>query len=192
MYAFMLGFSRFMTWLGGAVLVALIFISGISIAGRLLNGFFHGAFMKSLAPGFAEWAIAAGVGPVTGDFELVEAGMAFAVFAFLPLCQITAGHATVDVFAGFLPSGVNRFLRMVIEIVFAAVLVVIAVQLFSGMLDKMRNGETSFLIAYPVWWAYAVSLFAATAAALVAVYMAAVRVFEFLTRRTVIADGTEV
>ncbi|MCB1339725.1 MAG: TRAP transporter small permease subunit [Pseudooceanicola sp.] len=192
MYAFMLGFSRFMTWLGGAVLVVLIFISGISIAGRLLNGFFHGAFMKSLAPGFAEWAIAAGVGPVTGDFELVEAGMAFAVFAFLPLCQITAGHATVDVFAGFLPSGVNRFLRMVIEIVFAAVLVVIAVQLFSGMLDKMKNGETSFLIAYPIWWAYAFSLFAAAAAAIVALYMAAVRTYEFLTRRTLIADGTEV
>lgn len=191
MYKFMLGFSRFMTMLGGLVLVVLIFITGISIAGRLLNGFFHGAFMKAVAPDFAAWMIAIGVGPISGDFELVEAGMAFAVFAFLPLCQITAGHASVDIFASFLPRGVNRFLRMAIEVIFTVVLIAIAIQLYSGMTDKLKNGETSFLLAYPVWWAYALSLFGAVAAAIVGVYMGAVRVTEFLTRRIIVIDGNE-
>ena len=38
------------------------------------------------------------LGPVPGDFELVEVGTGFAVFAFLPWCQLKRGHATVDLF----------------------------------------------------------------------------------------------
>ncbi len=191
MYRFMMGLARFMAALGGAVLILLILLTCISIAGRLLNGVLHSDLVQSFAPGFAEWAIGIGIGPVNGDFELVEAGVAFAIFAFLPLCQITAGHASVDVFANLFSKGVNRFLRMVIEIVFAAVLVLIAVQLAQGMLAKMKHGETSFLLQFPVWWAYAASLSAATVAALVAVYMAGIRTYEFFTRRIVIWDGVE-
>ena len=189
MYGFMLRFSRFMTGLGGLVMSLLIVITGVSITGRLLNGFLHNV-VKPVAPDFAAWGIAAGVGPITGDFELVEAGMAFAVFAFIPLCQITAGHASVDIFASFLPRAVDRLLRVVIEVVFAIALVVIAVQLFRGMLDKIHNGETSFLLAYPIWWAYALSLFGAVAAAIVGVYMGAVRVYEFMTGQIVVLDGS--
>ena len=192
MYKFMLGFSRFMTMLGGLVLVALIVLTVLSIAGRLLNGWAHGFVLNWLSPDFASWLISIGVGPINGDFELVEAGIAFAVFAFLPLCQITAGHASVDIFASFLPRGANRFLRMAIEVVFALVLVVIAIQLYSGMIDKLKNGETSFLLAYPVWWAYALSLFGAIGAAVVGVYMAIVRIIEFFSGRVIVADGSEV
>lgn len=192
MYKFMLGFSRFMTMLGGLVLVALILLTVLSIAGRQLNGLAHSHVLSWRSPELASWLIEIGVGPINGDFELVEAGIAFAVFAFLPLCQITAGHASVDIFASFLPRVVNRFLRMAIEIVFALVLVVIAVQLFSGMLDKLKNGETSFLLAYPVWWAYALSLFGAIGAAIVGIYMAAVRIIEFFSGRVIVADGSEV
>ncbi|MHA6262915.1 TRAP transporter small permease [Arenibacterium sp. CAU 1754] len=188
---FMMGLSRFMAVLGGIVLTALIVLTCISIAGRLLNGLFHGAFMQSVAPGFADWAIGIGIGPVTGDFELVEAGVAFAIFAFIPLCQITAGHASVDIFANMMPRGVNRFLRMVIEIVFAAVLILIAWRLFDGMQSKMRYGETSFLLQFQIWWAYAASLFGAVISAVVGVYVAAVRVYEFLTGRIIIWDGVE-
>ena len=186
-----MGLSRLMAILGGAVLALLIVLTCISIAGRLLNGFFHGAFMQSMAPGFADWAIAAGVGPVTGDFELVEAGVAFAIFAFIPLCQITAGHASVDVFANLFPAGVNRFLRMVIEVVFAAVLGLIAWRLYDGMLSKQSYGETSFLLQFPVWWAYAASLFGAVVSALVSAYVACVRAYEFVTGRIIIAEGVE-
>ncbi|MFC6688887.1 TRAP transporter small permease [Jhaorihella thermophila] len=191
MYRFMMRLARFMAALGGAVLTFLILLTCVSIAGRLLNGILHSDAVQSVAPGFANWAIGIGIGPVNGDFELVEAGVAFAIFAFLPLCQITAGHASVDVFASMFPKGVNRFLRMVTEIVFAAVLVLIAVQLAQGMLAKMKHGETSFLLQFPVWWAYGASLLAATVAALVGLYMAAIRTYEFFTRRIVIWDGVE-
>lgn len=191
MHAFMTRLARAMAFAGGVVLSLLIVLTCVSIAGRLLNGFFHGSLMQGLAPGLAEALIDMGIGPINGDFELVEAGVAFAIFAFIPLCQITAGHASVDVVANAFPRGVNRFLRMLTEILFAMVLVLIALRLGSGMVSKFDNGETSFLLEFPVWWAYALSLIAATLAAVVGIYMGAVRTVEFFTGRILVWDGVE-
>jgi hypothetical protein len=187
----MMGLARFMAVLGGIVLSLLILLTCVSIAGRLLNGFFHGDLMQSVAPGFAAWMIETGIGPVNGDFELVESGVAFAIFAFIPLCQITAGHASVDILTNAFSARWNRFLRMVTEIVFAGVLVLIAWKLFDGMYSKMRYGETTFLLQFPIWWAYAASLFGAVISAVIGVYMALVRIYEFVTGRILIWDGLE-
>lgn len=192
MHKMMMTLARFMAYLGGTVLSLLILLTCISIAGRLLNGFFHGDFMQGVAPGFADWMIGIGVGPVNGDFELVEAGVAFAIFAFLPLCQITAGHASVDILANNFPRRTNRVLRMVTETVFAAVLILISWRLGAGMISKYGNGETSFLLQFPVWWAYAASFVASVVAALVGVYMALVRIYEFMTGHILVWDGVEV
>jgi TRAP-type C4-dicarboxylate transport system permease small subunit len=189
--SFMMALSRFMAILGGIVLTLLIILTCLSILGRSLNGFFHGDFMERVAPGFAKWMLDMGVGPINGDFELVEAGVAFAIFAFLPLCQITSGHASVDILTNLMPRGVNRFLRMVIEVAFAAVLVLIAQRLYVGMMSKWGYGETSFLLQFPIWWAYAASLFGAIMAAVVGIYMGAVRTIEFFTGRIIILDGME-
>ena len=191
MHRVMMGLARFMAVLGGIVLTLLILLTCVSIAGRLLNGFLHGDLMQGIAPGLATWLIELGVGPVNGDFELVESGVAFAIFAFIPLCQITSGHASVDILTNAFPAGVNRFLRMVIDIVFAAVLILIAWKLYDGMVSKMRYGETTFLLQFPIWWAYAASLIGAVVSAVVAVYMALVRSYEFATGRIVIWDGVE-
>ncbi|MEX0317078.1 MAG: TRAP transporter small permease [Ruegeria sp.] len=191
MHKLMMGLARTLAIIGGIVLSALILLTCVSILGRLLNGVFHSDFMESIAPGFSRWAISMGVGPVNGDFELVEAGVAFAIFCFLPLCQITAGHASVDILTNSFPKGVNRFLRMVIEIVFAAVLILIAWKLFDGMISKRQYGETTFLLQFPIWWAYALSFVASLAAAVVGLYMAGVRIYEFFTGRILVWDGME-
>ena len=112
MKKFMMGLARSMAVLGGIVLTLLIILTCISILGRILNGFFHGDLVTSIAPGFAKWMIDLGVGPVNGDFELVEAGVAFAIFAFIPLCQITSGHASVDIVTNKFSARANRFLRI--------------------------------------------------------------------------------
>lgn len=191
MHKHMTSLARFMAVLGGIVLSLLIILTCVSIAGRLLNGFFHGDFMTGIAPGFAQWMLDLGVGPVNGDFELVESGVAFAIFAFIPLCQITSGHASVDIVANMLPASVNRFLRMVIEITFAAVLVLIAWRLYDGMMSKRSYGETTFLLQFPIWWAYAASFFGAVVSAIVGIYMACVRTLEFATGRILVWDGVE-
>jgi TRAP-type C4-dicarboxylate transport system permease small subunit len=190
MHKLMMGLARFMAILGGMVLSLLIFLTCLSIIGRLLNGVLHGDVMQSIAPGLSNWMIT-WVGPINGDFELVEAGVAFAIFAFLPLCQISAGHAAVDVVANAFPRGVNRFLRMITELLFAAVLVLIAWRLAAGTISKFGNGETSFLLEFPVWWALGASLFGAVVAAIVGIYMGAVRTIEFFTGRIQIWDGVE-
>jgi TRAP-type C4-dicarboxylate transport system permease small subunit len=124
-----------------------------------------------------------GIGPILGDFEIVEAGMAFAIFAFLPICQLRGAHATVDIFTQSLPPRVNRLLRLVTEAVFAAVLLLLAWYLLLGGLSKLRSGQTTLLLEFPVWWSYAASILALWVAALVAVYVAAMRAVEVLTGR---------
>lgn len=186
MYPFMLKLSRLMAYLGGVMLLALIVMACLSIVGRTLNGTLHGDFAQGSLKGFADWALALGIGPINGDYELIEAGIAFSIFSFLPLTQITGGHARVDIFASKLSDRANAVLRLVTEIVFAAVILLIAVQLFGGLTSKMRSGQTTFLIEFPVWWAYALSMIGAAMAAVVAVYMAAMRIVEVATGRAIL------
>ncbi len=189
LHRYVLNLSKLMAIIGGAVLSALILMVCLSILGRELNGLLHSQLAQGLFEGPADWLLALGIGPVKGDFELVEAGMAFTIFAFLPLCQITSGHASVDVFTNYLPPRAQQILGMVIEIVFAAVLIIIAMQLNEGLASKMRSGQTTFILQFPIWWAYALSLAGAFVAALVGVYMAGVRVYEVATGREIAGDG---
>ena len=188
--SFMMGLARFSAILGGIVLTLLIVLVCVSIVGRLANGWMHSGFMQNQMPGIAQWVLGLGVGPVNGDFELVESGVAFAIFAFLPFCQITSGHASVGILTDKLPPRAQQFLRMIVELVFAAVLVLISWRLYEGMSSKMRYGETTFLLQFPIWWAYAASFAGSVIAAIVGVYMGIVRTYEFFTGRIIIWDGT--
>ncbi len=185
----MMRLAYFMAYCGGVILLALILLTCVSIIGRSVNGMMHSDLAQSTIGGFANWAIAAGVGPINGDYELVEAGMAFAIFSFMPLCQISAAHAAVDVFVGLMPRGLVRFLIWISEIVFALVLILIAYQMFNGTGDKFRSNETTLLLEFPIWWAYALSLVGAVVAALTAVYMAGIRTVELVLGTTLVAEG---
>ena len=177
MHQFIDKLARSMAMLGGMVLTLLILLICVSVLGRSLNTLLHGWFGQ-MAPGFSNWLLELGVGPINGDFEIVEGGVAFAIFAFLPLCQLNSGHAVVDIFTSKLSPRINRVLRMLTEMVFATVLVLISVQLFGGMLAKLRFGENTFILQFPVWWGYAASLCAAVVAAIVGIYVAAMRTRE--------------
>lgn len=186
MHALMTRLARTMATIGGVVLSALIVLTCVSVAGRSLNTLLHIDWIETRFAETAQYFLDLGVGPILGDYELVEAGIAFAIFAFLPLCQITGGHASVDIFTSKFPDRINRFISMVVEVVFAIALVVIAWRLYEGMLSKMKYNETTYLLLIPVWWAYGASLFAAVIAALIGIYMALVRIMESLTGRIII------
>ncbi len=189
MHRFMERLARVMAALGGLVLSSLIIVTCLSVLGRVLNTVLHG-WIGTLAPGASQALLDLGVGPILGDFELVEAGVAFAIFAFMPLCQISAGHASVDLLTNMLGPRTNRFLQMVIDIVFAVALILIAVKLYDGLLAKRRYGETTFLLQFPIWWSYAASLFAASIGALAGVYVAIVRCVEFATGKSILNGGS--
>ncbi|MBN9673808.1 TRAP transporter small permease [Roseibium aggregatum] len=177
--------ARFMAILGGLVLTVLIALTCISVLGRGLNTLGHSPFLNALSEGIAKALIATGVGPVSGDFELVEAGISFSIFAFLPICQLRKGHATVDIFTNALPQAVNRFLTAFWEVLLSGLIVLITWRLYVGMSDKMRYGETTFLLQFPVWWAYALSLAAAVIASVVALYCAYVSIVEAVTGKRI-------
>ena len=182
--------ARTMALIGGVVLCLLIILTTASVVGRLLNTLMHGP-VGVFAPDFASFMLELDVGPINGDFELVEAGVAFAIFAFIPYCQFTSGHAVVDILTSQFGKKFNNLLKMIAEILFAIVLTVIAIQLFNGMLAKRNFGDTTFLLQFPIWWSYAFSLFAAITASIVAIYMAIIRILEFTTGNQMITSGQE-
>lgn len=191
MYSFVDRLARFFALSGGAVLSSLIILTCLSILGRSINSILNSDALQNSVPEFANLMLKTGVGPINGDFELVEAGMAFAIFAFLPLCQLRGAHASVDILVSSFSPTSRRWLQMVIELVFAAVIILIAYQLFLGMESKRNSGQTSFLLAFPVWWGYALSLSAAIVAALVSVYVAAIRVLEAITGERILPTEME-
>lgn len=183
-----LNLSTAMALAGGAMLLLLVGLTCASIAGRELNELFQSDLLGGTA--FARWLVdEVGLGAINGDFELLEAGMAFTIFAFLPLTQITLGHANVDLFADLLPARVNRWLLFVIEILFAAVLILIAVQLWGGMESKLSSGQTTLRLQFPVWWGYALAVVPAILSAIVACYCVWARLVEARTGVPVLQDG---
>lgn len=157
--------------LGGVVLVGMIALTCISIFGRSF--------------------IFLGLAPVPGDFELVEAASAFVVFAFLPWCQINRGHASVDIFTNFLPEKLNRWIDLIAEVLMAFAIIIIAWKLWDGTMSKAKYGETTFIIQYPIWWAYAASLSAAIVGGFVAIYMVVLRFTELTNHKQNSVSGAE-
>ena len=161
--------GRFVTWLartvaviGGLVLLFIIIMTFVSVAGREI-----------------------GLGEINGNYEILEAGIAFAIFSFFPICQLYGAHATVDVFTSGLRSRSLAVLRAFWEVILAMAIVFIAWRLEGGLERYLRNGETTLFLQFPVWWAYGASFAAACVAAIVAVYCAWARVFEAITGRRV-------
>ncbi|HHZ09795.1 MAG TPA: TRAP transporter small permease [Rhizobiales bacterium] len=161
--------ARGLAILGGLVLVVITAVVAVSIIGR----------------GFI-WA---GLGPVPGDYEIVEAGTGFAVFAFLPWCQLRRGHATVDLFTSVLPEAANRFIDLVSELLMTIVIALIAWRLWAGMIDKMNYNETTFILQFPIWWAYAACMAAAAVAVVVSVVVLGVRIAEVARGRAILLPG---
>lgn len=110
-----------------------------------------------------------GLGPIPGDFELVEAGAAVAVFCFLPWCQLHRGHVTVDILVDRFPARLKAFLTALGDATLLVVAVVIAWRLWLGLGEKISYQETTFILQMPVWYGFALGvpgavLFALTAA----------------------------
>jgi TRAP-type C4-dicarboxylate transport system permease small subunit len=144
--------ARAMAIIGGIVLLAVIVLTCVSIIGR--------AFYSS------------GIccGPIRGIYDYTELGMAVALFAFLPWCQLRNTHASVDLFKPAFPDAMNRGLTVLVDIGMLGLAVLLAQRLYLGMLDKINFGDTTFIAQVPVWWGYAASLVGAVGFVLIAAF----------------------
>ncbi|WP_238366310.1 TRAP transporter small permease [Mesobacterium pallidum] len=142
--------ARAIALLGGFVLIAVIIMTCLSIIGRT--------------------GTAIGLGPVPGDFELVELGVGFAIFCFMPWAQYARAHARVDLFTPAFSGWQNRLMDVVADLGLLVSAFIIAKQLRLGMLDKIQYFETSFILHMPLWWGYAAAMLGAVAWVLVAAF----------------------
>ena len=181
--------SRGAAIVGGTVLLALVVLTTLSILGRALSRLGHRLADGSWMRGLGEALVASGVDEINGTYELTEAGVAFAIFAFLPVCQFYGAHATVDVFTSGLRRGSLNGLRAFWEIVLAAIIVFITARLYEGMNRYLGNGETTLFLQFPVWWSYAACVCAASIACVTAMYCAYARLIEAATGRSVLPEG---
>ena len=127
--------ARWTALVGGIVLVALTLMVVASVTGRALIG--------------------VGLGPVPGDFELVEAGIGIAIFFFMPWCYLMSGHATVDLLYMHTPKWAQKTVDMTSDVLMLGVWLVLTWMLIEGMLEKKEYMETSFILQMPMWWSYA-------------------------------------
>lgn len=126
----------FTALIGGAVLAALIAMTCISIAGRASGPF-------------------VGAGPVPGDFELIELGTAFVVFAFLPLAHLRGAHAVVDLATSHLPDRLRTGLAAFWDAALTLALALILWRLVLGLEERLDYNDQSYMLRIPLWWAYA-------------------------------------
>ena len=120
--------------LGGLLLTGLALMTVASIIGRAL--------------------IPLGLRPITGDFEMVELGCAVAICAFLPWCQLTRGHVTVDVFVGLGPRSLHRFTQLTGDLVITVIAVILLWRFWLGMHEMISNGQETYLLGLPIWYGY--------------------------------------
>lgn len=135
---------------GGAALIAMTILTVVSVTGRGLS-----------------WL---GLGPVPGTYELVEMGSAFAVFCFLPWCQLQRGHVTVDLFMSPLGDRPNRFADLIGNLLLTGAAALIFWRLLAGLSDKRQYNETTFILGIPLWIGYAAAAVGAALFVLVSAY----------------------
>lgn len=159
--------ARGLAYAGGLILVAIAIVTVLSIIGRAL--------------------IFAGLGPIKGDFEMVEMGCAIAVFFFLPWCQLKRGHVTVDILVDRMPRRAHAGFGLIGDLCVLIAASVIAWRLYLGFGEKFPYGsdalreslsmgykpffaETTYELELPIWIPYGLALVGALIFVLVSAY----------------------
>lgn len=122
---------RLWALLGGAVLCAVVLINVYSIVASALFG-----------------------APFAGDFEMTEVGVAVAVFAFLPYCQISGANVTADIFTARASARTVAVLQLAASIVALGFAALLVWRMWDGMLDQKAYGYTTAILQFPHWIAF--------------------------------------
>jgi len=143
--------ARWLAYGGGIVLAGVAVMVVLSVIGRALDG--------------------VGLSPIRGDYELVQTGVALAVFAFLPWCQYNRGHVSVDILITQFPSRGQAFFGLIGDALITLAAFVIAWRIWIGFGEKFPFGsdglraaldmgsrpffpETTYELAIPMWIPY--------------------------------------
>ena len=125
-----------LSWLfamaGGLLFIALVAMSIISIVGRKIAA-----------------------APVPGDIEMLQMGTAVASAALLPYCEMMAGHLRVDFFTARASARTRRLLDAFAHLLLGLVAALVAWRTGVAANALRLVGETSMMLSWPVWPAWA-------------------------------------
>ena len=110
--------------------------------------------------------------PIPGDVELTQFGIAWALSLSLPWCQLRGANIIVDFFTQGLRERSVRLLDGAGAVLLALMCALLAWRTSVGALAVHEAGETSMILALPMWWAYASLAPGLALAALVALVQA--------------------
>lgn len=116
---------------GGLILIALILITVVSILGRALFNT-----------------------PISGNFELVEMGCAIAIFAFLPYCHLVRGNVVVEFFTAKANPRLKALLDLVGNGIYTGIAGLLTWRVTLGGIELKTYGESTMVLAVPVWPAF--------------------------------------
>jgi len=148
--------------LGGLLALATAGLVVVSVLGRWLKGV---PWAEAVAG-----ALGLRLGPINGDFEMVQMATAIAIFAFLPYTQARRANIVVDTFTSRLPMRVRARIDAFWDLVYAAMMGLLTACLAVGTLEHYWSGQTTMLLQIIVWPAIALTtalLFFLTCVALV-------------------------
>lgn len=126
------------TMFAGLLLLIAVVLTVMSIAGRSM--------------------ISLGLGPLPGDYELVETFIGLSVFAFMPFCQLKRGHVGVDLFITPFGNRAMNYTQLLGDLVVGGLFILLTWRHTLGTFDKKASNETSFILGFPIWWGFAVAI----------------------------------
>ena len=120
--------TRIFALIGGLGFIALVVMSLISIIGRKLVSM-----------------------PVPGDIEVMQMGTAIASAAMLAYCEMERHHLRVDFFTSSVSPKTREILDAISHLLLAIVAALIAWRTAASAVSIKEAGETSMILAWPVW-----------------------------------------
>lgn len=116
--------------LGGCVLLLVVAMNMVSIVGSMFGA------------------------PFPGDFEMTEVGVAVAVFAFLPYCQLVGANVSADIFTGSASKRTIAFFTLLGSLVALGFALLLIWRMYYGMLDQKEYDYTTTILQFPHWMAF--------------------------------------
>jgi TRAP-type C4-dicarboxylate transport system permease small subunit len=113
---------------GGLVFVGLVIMSIVSIVGRKIAS-----------------------APLPGDVELLQLCSAFAAAAFFAYCHLVGGDVKVDFFTQHLRPSIVHSLDAIGSMLVGLFGALIAWRAFAGAITVKDAGETTMILALPLW-----------------------------------------
>lgn len=120
--------TRIFALAGGLAFIALVVMSLISIIGRKIAA-----------------------SPVSGDIEVMQMGTAIASAAMLAYCEMERHHLRVDFFTANISASLRERLDALSHFLLALVAVLVAWRTGAAAVSLKEAGETSMILAWPVW-----------------------------------------